>query len=60
MNNSESISYGTIARLLHGSVGLLCIVLFSMGLWMEGLSAEHNWFFIAPFFHKLLGTLLFF
>lgn len=60
MDEQEIKSYGTIARLLHWSVALLCIVLFLMGLWMVGLDNDHGWFFTAPFFHKLLGTLLFF
>lgn len=57
---AQSINYGSIARFLHGAVALLCLTLLVLGYWMTGLPIDHSWFYTAPFFHKLLGTCLFF
>ena len=60
MGNPEQTTFGTASVLLHWSIALLCFVLLAMGFWMVDLDESHKWVFIAPFFHKLLGTLLLF
>lgn len=60
MQESQLTHYGAIARFLHWSVALLCLILLALGYWMVSLHVDHAWFYTAPFFHKLLGTCLFF
>ncbi len=60
MENSKQPSFGIISVFLHWSIVLICFGLFALGLWMVDLKEGHDWFLIAPFFHKLIGTLLLF
>jgi cytochrome b561 len=53
-------TYGMIAILLHWLVALAVIGLFSLGVWMTGLTYYDDWYKRGPDIHKSIGILLFF
>ena len=52
--------YGIIAIVLHWLVALAVIGLFSLGVWMTGLTYYDDWYRRGPDLHKSIGILLFF
>ena len=51
--------YGLVAILLHWLVALSVIGLFSLGVWMTGLTYYDEWYKRGPDIHKSIGILLF-
>lgn len=52
-------SYGMLAIFLHWLVALVVIALFSLGVWMTGLTYYDDWYKRGPDIHKSIGILLF-
>lgn len=52
--------YGTLAIFLHWLVALVVIGLFTLGVWMTGLTYYDDWYKRGPDIHKSIGILLFF
>ncbi len=51
--------YGLVAIILHWLIALVVIGLFTLGLWMTGLTYYDDWYKRAPDIHKGIGILLF-
>ncbi|MGB5834199.1 MAG: cytochrome b [Thiohalocapsa sp.] len=56
--NTET-SYGLVSILVHWLVAAAVVGLFSLGLWMVGLTYYSDWYRTAPAIHKGIGVLLF-
>lgn len=52
-------SYGMLAILLHWLVALSVIGMFTLGVWMTGLTYYDDWYKRGPDIHKSIGILLF-
>ena len=53
-------NYGVMAIALHWLVALVVVGLFTLGVWMTGLTYYDDWYRRAPDIHKSIGILLFF
>ena len=51
--------YGLLSIMLHWLVALVVIGMFTLGLWMTGLSYYDDWYKRGPEIHKGIGILLF-
>lgn len=51
-------SFGWVSIVLHWSMAILIIALFSLGLWMVQLDYYSNWYHQAPFIHKSVGIIV--
>jgi cytochrome b561 len=51
--------YGMVAIFLHWLVALAVIGLFTLGVWMTGLTYYDDWYRRGPDLHKSIGILLF-
>ena len=51
--------YGLVAIFLHWLVALTVIGLFTLGVWMTGLTYYDEWYKRGPAIHKSIGILLF-
>jgi len=51
--------YGLVAIVMHWLVALVVIGLFSLGIWMTGLTYYDDWYKRGPDLHKSIGILLF-
>lgn len=58
LRNTEQ-AYGMVAVTLHWLVALVVIGLFTLGVWMTGLSYYDEWYRRGPDIHKSIGILLF-
>ncbi|MGB5276666.1 MAG: cytochrome b [Gammaproteobacteria bacterium] len=56
---NTTLAYGLVAILLHWLVALSVIGLFSLGVWMTGLTYYDEWYKRGPDIHKSIGILLF-
>lgn len=52
-------NYGALAILLHWLVALVVIAMFTLGVWMTGLTYYDDWYKRGPEIHKSIGILLF-
>jgi cytochrome b561 len=52
--------WGIISIALHWLSALAIIGLFVLGWWMTGLDYYHDWYYVAPWWHKSVGMLLLF
>ncbi len=59
LRNTAS-GYGLVAIGLHWLVALVVIGLFTLGIWMTGLTYYDDWYRRAPDIHKSIGIILFF
>jgi cytochrome b561 len=57
LRNTEE-SYGLVAIVLHWSMAVVVLVLFTLGLWMVDLTYYDPWYQRAPDIHKGMGVLL--
>ena len=51
--------YGITAIVMHWLVAVTVVGLFSLGLWMVGLTYYDSWYRTAPALHKSIGVSLF-
>lgn len=58
IRNTEQ-QYGLLAIFLHWLVALVVIGMFSLGVWMTGLTYYDEWYKRGPDIHKSIGILLF-
>lgn len=58
IRNTEQ-GYGLLAIFLHWLVALVVIGMFSLGVWMTGLTYYDEWYKRGPDIHKSIGILLF-
>ena len=56
--NTED-DYGAVAIAIHWTVAIAVLGIFSLGLWMTGLTYYDDWYRTGPEIHKGLGVLLF-
>ena len=57
---NTATGYGVMAIALHWLVALVVIGMFTLGVWMTGLTYYDEWYKRAPDIHKSIGILLFF
>lgn len=57
IRNTEQ-DYGLLAIFLHWLVALVVIGMFSLGVWMTGLTYYDEWYKRGPDIHKSIGILL--
>ena len=58
IRNSEH-DYGLLAIVLHWLVAFVVIGMFSLGVWMTGLTYYDEWYKRGPDIHRSIGVLLF-
>lgn len=58
IRNTEQ-GYGVLAIFLHWLVAFVVIGMFSLGVWMTGLTYYDQWYKLGPAIHKSIGILLF-
>ncbi len=59
VRNSEQ-GYGLMAIFIHWLVALVVIGMFTLGVWMTGLTYYDEWYKLGPDIHRSIGVLLFF
>ena len=57
LRNTAS-GYGLMAILLHWLVALVVFGLFTLGVWMTGLTYYDEWYKTGPYIHKSIGLSL--
>lgn len=57
IRNTE-LNYGVVAIFLHWLVAFVVIGLFTLGVWMTGLTYYDEWYKLGPDIHKSIGILL--
>lgn len=56
---NSHLSYGLIAIVLHWVMALLVLALISSGLYMVDLDYYSEWYYLAPWWHKGIGIVVF-
>lgn len=54
---SSTRRYDLFSVLLHWSIAVFTIALFTSGLWMVDLGYYDDWYYLAPWWHKGIGVI---